>query len=687
MNIFNKIILFIGVTGITSVMFNSCDFLDVDSYFEDTFQQDSIFHSKKNAEGYLWNTPKDFPSPGTLWGHPWNPGELASDELTVRWTTSEFPGVLFTVGKINERNLPFSMNIWKNMYTIIRRCNLMLINADKIGDMNTLERQRYKGYVHFMRGYAYYHLLMNWGPCLIVGDEVLPSSKSASYYDKERATYDESVDYICNEFELAAQALPTALQQSLNFYLRPTKGAALALISRLRLYQASPLFNGGDVARRCFGNWKRKSDGAFYVSQTYDPKRWAIAAAAAKAVINMNIYELHTVEADPRNPYPLAKNVPTAPFPNGAGGIDPYYSFSHMFNGEGVIQTNKEFIWAMESSGVLDYTRHSFPVYFGGWGGMSVPQRVVDCFLMADGRTIHNSSDEYPYVSDLSETIGGSGKVLGAYILKGDVPKMYDNREARFYASIGFPGSFWPMNSASQDAAYSKKQLWFSNDDPSGIKGAGNNINDYCVTGYVPIKYIHPDDSWAAGKGQVKSSFVTSPKPFPIIRYAEVLLEYVEALNNVEGSHTVETINEQGEPATMVVTRNVEEMARYFNRVRYRVGLPGATDAQLASKSEFQKVIMNERQIELFNEGYRYFDTRRWGIYLDEDANSSNWRGLNVEKDRTNANNNEGFWNIVTINTQNIRDRIAKPRMVLLPVPHDELLKVPAMDQNPGWDR
>jgi hypothetical protein len=111
------------------------------------------------------------------------------------------------------------------------------------------------------------------------------------------------------------------------------------------------------------------------------------------------------------------------------------------------------------------------------------------------------------------------------------------------------------------------------------------------------------------------------------------------------------------------------------------------SSSQFASKEESQKLIVNERQIELFNEGYRYFDTRRWGIYLDQDANSSNWQGLNVEKDRGNENSNEGFWEIVTINTQNIRDRLARPKMVFLPIPHDELLKVPAMDQNPGWDR
>ena len=119
-----------------------------------------------------------------------------------------------------------------------------------------------------------------------------------------------------------------------------------------------------------------------------------------------------------------------------------------MFTGEGIIQTNKEFIWAMESSNVTNYTHHSFPVKFGGWGSMSVPQRVIDCYLMADGRTIHNSSAEYPYEPDFSRLTGESKK-LGTYLLRENVPMMYANRSARFYASIGFPGRYWPMSSAS----------------------------------------------------------------------------------------------------------------------------------------------------------------------------------------------------------------------------------------------
>lgn len=686
MKIYSKIL--IGVVILASAMFSSCEFLDVDGYFEDTFREDSIFHSQANAEGYLWNTPKDFPDPGAIWGNPWNPGQLASDEMTCRWRTSEFSGALFTVGEINERNLPGSMNIWYRMYRVIARTNKMLVEVENVEDMSTLDKQRYNGYVHFMRGYAYYHLLMNWGPNLIVGDEILTSSESAEFYNRERSTYDESVDYIVSEFEKAAITLPSADQQSINFYQRPTKGAALALIARVRLYQASPLFNGGDAARRSFANWKRESDGKHYVNQTYDPARWAVAAAAAKRVIDLDNYELHTVEADPKNPYPLANNVPKQPYPDGAGGIDPLRSYSDMFNGEGIIPTNKEFIWAMESGNVTSYTRHSFPVYYGGWGGMSVPQRVVDSYLMVDGRTIHNSSAEYPYESDLKETIGQSDVELGSYVLRRNVPKMYYNREPRFYASIGFPGAYWQMNSAGVDASYSKQQFWFSHDHNSGVTGAGNNVNDYTVSGYVPTKYIHPDDSWANGKGNVKeAAFRTAPKPFPIIRYAEVLLEYVEALNNIEGTQVVETIDAEGEKTQESYTRDIMEINKYFNLIRYRVGLPGLSPDQLNNQEALEEIIRNERQVELFNEGYRYFDTRRWGIYVDQDANSSNWRGLNVDKDRDNANNRDGFWEIVTINEQNIRDRVAKPSMVFLPLPHNELMKVPAMDQNPGWSR
>ena len=75
-----------------------------------------------------------------------------------------------------------------------------------------------------MRAYAYYRLLIDWGPTLLLGNDIIPNNEELKNYDRERGTYDECVDYICNEFEESAKYLPTT--QSIANFGRPTKGAA-----------------------------------------------------------------------------------------------------------------------------------------------------------------------------------------------------------------------------------------------------------------------------------------------------------------------------------------------------------------------------------------------------------------------------------------------------------------------------
>ena len=50
----------------------------------------------------------------------------------------------------------------------------------------------------------------------------------------------------------------------------------------------------------------------------------------------------------------------------------------------------------------MTYSRHSFPVNYGGWGGMSVPQRVIDCFLMKDGK---KPAESPLYEADLTKHV------------------------------------------------------------------------------------------------------------------------------------------------------------------------------------------------------------------------------------------------------------------------------------------
>ena len=90
-----------------------------------------------------------------------------------------------------------------------------------------------------------------------------------------------------------------------------------------------------------------------------------------------------------------------------------------------------------------------------------------------------------------------------------------------------------------------------SNKD-SNMDNDMNNNDNRTRTGYTCRKYVHQDDCifW---NGVVKA------KTYPIFRYAEVLLGYVEAMNEMEGSYT----DEDGQ---VTVTRDVDQMVKYFNQ-------------------------------------------------------------------------------------------------------------------------
>jgi len=82
---------------------------------------------------------------------------------------------------------------------------------------------------------------------------------------------------------------------------------------------------------------------------------------------------------------------------------------------------------------------------------------------------------------------------------------------------------------------------------------------------------------------------IDADRNMPVIRYAEVLLIYAEALNETGQTAAAEP---------------------YINLVRARAGLPPVSGL---SKDAFLDAILQERRIEFFGEGQRFFDLRRTG--------------------------------------------------------------------------
>lgn len=658
---------------ITVGMTSSCkDYLNVDRYFDDEFNIDSVFISTRYMESYMWGAATMFPDEASTDRANHTPGTFATDEgfMTFRVSNNYYYGLDFSAGYINPDfygQYSPNLNQWGNYYKIIRKCNLILTNLDTPKDMTINMRNHIEGYTRFIRAYAYYNLLIDFGPPILLGEEIVNTNESLEYYDRPRSTYDEAMEYVCTELERAGDLLP--LQVSMLDFGRPTRGAAYALVARLRLIHASPLFNGGAVAQAYFGSWKRQSDDVFYVSQNYDESRWAVAAAAAKRVMDLSgpggsLYRLYTVPAD-ADTKPLPAGITSDPnyydiFPAGAGGVDAYRSYSEMFNGEAVGPIIPEFIWARNTD-YINATLNvaAFPVSIGGWSRYCVTQKVVDAYLMDDGRTKEEAASD-GYYSETGFTTASQN--FSGYWLADNISNMYANREMRFYASVGFNGTIWPSGSSAETANHRANYYYGGTD---GRTASADPLN-FPLTGYVIKKFVHPMDAYrGAGNRRVNKSY-------GIIRYAEILLSYAEALNNLTQSHTVEVGG-----VSYTFSRDANAIKDAFNPIRYRAGLPGLTQTQLGSPQAVQQQIERERMVEFLWENRRYYDVRRWGIY--EQTEREPIIGMNLDGGRST------YYQRVIPSTSQIRGRLVDRKLMFLPIPRAELNRLPSLDQNPGW--
>ena len=85
----------------TGSMFTSCDdYLDVDSYFDEIFELDSVFKRKEYLEEYINGAGKLLPNEGDLWTNAWSPYQGASDENFTSWNDSRHKAIQLMVDEV-----------------------------------------------------------------------------------------------------------------------------------------------------------------------------------------------------------------------------------------------------------------------------------------------------------------------------------------------------------------------------------------------------------------------------------------------------------------------------------------------------------------------------------------------------------------------------------------------------------
>lgn len=243
-----------------------------------------------------------------------------------------------------------------------------------------------------------------------------------------------------------------------------------------------------------------------------------------------------------------------------------------------------------------------------GWQAVNPTQNLIDDYEFLDGKTEAEGSTFF------------------------DPKNPYNNRDKRFYASILYDGSEWKGG-----FIYSRI-------------GVPNNSNEFgrpgaTRTGYYLRKKLNPKIVPGTSSGQ--NSIVW--------RYAEILLNYAEAKNEV-----LETPDQSIYDA--------------INKIRRRGDLPDLPTG--LNKDQMRERIRRERRIELAFEGKRIFDIWRWKIA--EDIFKQPLKAMKITE-----SGGDLIYEKVNIDGGKV---IFNPsKNYLMPIPETVIARNSKINQNPGY--
>lgn len=438
----------------------------------------------------------------------------------------------------------FTFNTSRNalcvaMFKIIRIANRTIENIDRLTDATPVQKADLLGQAYFVRAYAHFAL------CRFCGG--MPYIES-SYYDDwdlpRLSNYDTYLRCV-EDFDKAYDCFVEAKKVRRD----PFPGVSGHLTG-------TDLERPNGVAAKAM-----KARALLYAASPLSNQNgdadWIAAAEASADAINIALEYKYSLL--PMNNY-----------------TDNFYGKS----------STNETIWGWSTEGGSLTAIFAYPQSGGsGSSGICPTQNFVDRYETADGFPLNTEEDRTKAIA------------AGAY--KEQDP--YSNRDPRFDMTIVHDGSKTKYVDGVINIYY----------DPKGNKGKGNwpqtkisgtNVafgldwgksgsNGYTSTGYYSRK------QW---RGSYQRKDVKYWKLDPLVRLAELYLDYAEAVNEVYGP-TGKTSNSN---LTAVDAINV---------VRSRVNMPDVKSEYTIGKDLFRERIHNERCVELAYEGmHYYYDIRRW---------------------------------------------------------------------------
>jgi hypothetical protein len=440
-------------------------------------------------------------------------------------------------------------SIWQNLYEGVQRSNDAIKNIPLKSPSDAAKKARYVAECKFLRAYFYLRLNQLWK-----GVPIYLEPFTADQATKGRSSETDVWNQVVADLTDAINEpnLPSIYAAGAANYGHVTKGAAYALRGKAYMY-----LQKWDLAAADFAMVKSAGYALF---ANYTTLFKAVNEQCSEMIFSI-------------------QNVAVA-----GGGTTGYGSTTQWFCG----------------------TRSSFG---SCWNDYLVSPNLVDLYQNADGSPF-NWDDVLPGYSGMTpaqrevfflrnnltaaEITAATtrGAQMSLYLPTGNEARIlqaYTNRDPRLAANVITPYATYNGVFGSVNATVTSRWPYRA----EGAVGGDLRTDTQSYFYYLYRKFVYEGNAEIINRSY-------GPTDFPLIRYADVLLMWAEALNEQD-----------------LTTDAVAKV----NEVRARAGvalLNSSTATTVAGQADLRERIRNERRIEFPNEGINYFDELRWKSWKDK---------------------------------------------------------------------
>lgn len=568
----------------------------------------------KPAEGNVWSTPAlaeqtiagvynqlyvDYSDVANGWFDIWS--------STMDYDIGIAPTFQFLFATNSPSSAKGSLVPWQKYYKGIIKANDVIGNLPLVEGFDESKKKRYISECKFLRSWWYYRLNILYGGVPYYKEPI----KDIEEAKLSRSTQDEIWEYIVNDLTSCIQNpdLPNKYKANDINYGHVTKGAVYALRGKVYLWLKE--------WEKAADDFQSVKDCGYALYEEGSEESYKKLFKIENERCDEMIFSLQCID---HPDYTQKKNrgfgnrcLPPDPSGNGLGWNNYIL--------------NPQFVESYENK---NGSKFNWDDFIPGYNGMPIDKRMV--YFLRNGINETERKNAIAAGADMSkyDTFGNEDRIK----------KAYKNRDPRMTMSVITPYSTFIGGVEGTPKEYVMRFPFRSYVTYGDLK-TDTSLKLY----YLNRKFV--------GEGMEQPN-IYSELDLPFIRYADVLLNWAEALNELDDlPGSINKVNEV--------------------RKRARAQLLGTNEfTQVKGKEDMHQRIMNERHWEFIGEDVIFFDEIRWKTWKDLKFYEDNEGKINGMRQIWGATSNNYSW--------------GGDHYWTLPIPAREIQMNPNMTQNVGWD-